>query len=91
MSSLTIRELAPSVELDRKAMASVRGGMLGPQGGIGQPDISVNVGVAQNIVQVQKVNVGVLNNDGIIGAGFKAPSLDLNLSQPASTNNSFHF
>ena len=85
MSSLMIRELAPGAELDRKAMASIRGGtgsLLG--GGLGSPDVNVNVGVSQNINQIQNVEVNALNNIGILGAGFGPLKLNVSPSQSAN-------
>jgi hypothetical protein len=34
------------------------------------PVASINVGVTQNIAQLQNIKVNVLNNNGVIGAGF---------------------
>ena len=69
MSTITIRDLAQSRELDRPAMSAVRGGQswLSELRG---PFANVNVGVNQNIVQVQNIEVNALNNVGVIGASF---------------------
>ena len=57
MSSITVRNLAPSRDLDRKAMAAVRGGA-----GIGSPEINISVPITlsqtNNLVQT----TSVLNN-----------------------------
>ncbi|MEA3085189.1 MAG: hypothetical protein QOC89_2886 [Paraburkholderia sp.] len=83
MSSLMIRDLSRTRELDHRAMSAVAGGTgsnvpglpsVGGLGGIA----NVNVSVVQNLSQIQTVNVAALNNIGVIGAGF-AP-LKLNVS-----------
>jgi hypothetical protein len=57
-------------------MAGVRGGT-----GWGQPDVKVNVNLNQQIAQFQAIDVNVLNNNGVIGAGFNAPSISLSPEQ----------
>jgi hypothetical protein len=77
MSSISIRDLSHSTELDQHAMGEVRGGYaLGP-------DVKVNLNVNQQIFQVQEIGVNVLNNNGTIGAGFVGPNIDLNASLKA--------
>ena len=79
MSTLMIRDLPIAAELDRNAMASVRGGnsWLKDLG----PIANVNIGVNQNIAQLQNVQVNALNNIGVIGAGFVPPELNVSPSQ----------
>ncbi|QCP49914.1 hypothetical protein FAZ95_12450 [Trinickia violacea] len=93
MSSLVIHELAPGPDLDRKAMASIRGGVanLGPgsPGGLGSPNINVNVGVSQNINQVQNIEVAALNNIGVLGADLGPIRFNVSPSQTASTGFGF--
>jgi hypothetical protein len=84
MSHLTVTDLAASRELDHHAMASVRGGNSW-LAGLG-PIANVNVGVNQNITQLQNVQVNALNNVGVIGAGFVAPNLTVSPSQWAAAN-----
>jgi hypothetical protein len=84
MSSLVIRELAPGTELDRRAMAAVRGGT-GPLGYGPIASINVSPTIVQNISQIQVVNVAALNNIGYIGAGFGPLNLKVNPSQYAYT------
>jgi hypothetical protein len=84
MSHLTVTDLAASQELDHHAMASVRGGNSW-LAGLG-PIANVNVGVNQNITQLQNVQVNALNNVGVIGAGFVAPNLTVSPSQWAAAN-----
>ena len=84
MSSLIIRDLAQSKELDRKAMTAVRGGSNSWLQGLGPlANVNVNVGVAQNIIQLQDVEVNALNNVGVIGAGFGPLNLAVNPKQIA--------
>ena len=71
MSSIQIRDLAHASRLDCLAMASVRGGSLGA------PNVTVNIAVKQQIAQFQDIGVNVLNNNGVIGAGFTGPSIEL--------------
>jgi hypothetical protein len=71
MSAVLIQDLGTSRELDRDAMARVRGGFA-------IPNVNVNVNLDQKIGQFQDIQVNVLNNNGVIGAGFTAPSLALN-------------
>jgi hypothetical protein len=68
MSSLVIQDLAHSAALDKRAMSGVRGGFSAP--GLGK-DINVTVNSNQNIGQFQQIGISVLNNNGVIGAGFK--------------------
>jgi hypothetical protein len=67
MSSIAIRDLGCSRELDRRAMSSVRGGF--------GPSVNVNVNLDQKIGQFQAIQVNVLNNNAVIGAGFDSPAL----------------
>jgi hypothetical protein len=72
MSSIQIRDLAHSAALDNQAMAAVRGGFAG----VGK-DVNVNVNVNQQLGQFQQISVNVLNNNGIVGAGFVGPDVRL--------------
>lgn len=82
MSKLVIHALPVSVELDREALATVRGGnsWLAGQG----PIANVNVGVNQSIQQLQNVQVNALNNIGVIGPNFGGLKLDVSPSQWAN-------
>ncbi len=82
MSSITISDLPESRKLDRSAMSRVRGGNSW-LAGLG-PIANVNVGVNQNIAQLQNVQVNALNNVGVIGAGFGPLKLDVSPSQWAN-------
>jgi hypothetical protein len=81
MSAIMIRDLAQSRELDRAAMSAVRGG----QSWLSGPFANVNVGVNQNIIQVQNIEVNALNNIGVIGASFPF-HLDVSPKQRAIAN-----
>ena len=82
MTSLVFRELEPGTDLDRRAMAAVRGGN-NSYGSIA--NITVSPNIVQNISQIQVVDVAALNNIGYIGAGFGPLNLKVNPSQYAST------
>ena len=82
MSSITVRDLTRNDALDSTAMQSVRGGnsWLKDLGSLA----NVNVGVNQNITQIQNVGVNVLNNVGAIGAGFCPPEINVSPNQWAN-------
>lgn len=92
MSSITISDLEHSRQLDGKAMSAISGGTGVPAAagnswlaGLG-PIANVNVGVNQNITQMQNVEVNALNNVGVIGAGFVPPNLNVSPTQWANGN-----
>jgi hypothetical protein len=74
MSTIHIQDLSASHALDRHAMAGLRGG-------IAMPNVNVNLNLDQKIGQFQNIQVDVLNNNGVIGAGFTAPRLALSPTQ----------
>ena len=80
MSSIVIKDLARSAALDQRAMSAVRGG-----NAFGK-EVNVNVNVNQQIAQLQQIGVNVLNNNGVIGAGFQGPDIDLAASLWARNN-----
>ncbi|NEX62540.1 hypothetical protein [Noviherbaspirillum galbum] len=88
MSNLQMKDLASVEELDGRAMAEVRGGNDAAAAWLKQmgPVANVNVGVNQNITQLQNIEVNALNNVGVIGAGFVAPNLTVSPSQWAAAN-----
>ena len=71
MSSIAISDLAHNAELDTRAMSALRGGSA-----FGQ-DVNVNVALNQQIGQFQQIDINVLNNNGVIGAGFVGPNIDI--------------
>lgn len=75
MSSIMIGDLTHRASLDHRAMAGVRGGTAGG------PDVKVNVTLNQQIAQLQQIGVNVLNNNGVIGAGFVGPDISLSPEQ----------
>ena len=83
MSSIAIRDLAHASELDRHTMSAVAGGS--GFGGFGK-DVNVNVNVNQQIGQFQQIGINVLNNNGVIGAGFKGPDIDVAAALWAENN-----
>lgn len=70
MSSILIRDLARNADLHQGAMALVRGGNA-------FPNVNVNVDVNQQVAQFQQIGINVLNNNGVIGAGFKGPDINV--------------
>jgi hypothetical protein len=82
MSSIVVRDLSHSKELDRRAMSAVSGG----QGYGPYANVNVNVGILQNIEQLQNVQVNTLNNVGVIGANFDAPTIKVDPKQFAHLN-----
>ena len=85
MSSIAIADLEHSQQLDTKAMSAVHGGTNSWLAGLG-PVANVNVGVNQNINQLQNVEVNLLNNVGSIGPNFGPLRLDVNPAQWANAN-----
>lgn len=71
MSSIVIQDLAHNAALDSRAMSAVRGGS-----SFG-PDVNVNVNLNQQIGQFQQIGINVLNNNGVIGAGFVGPDVNV--------------
>ena len=82
--SIQINDLAKSSDLDRASMASVRGGNSW-LAGLG-PIANINVGVSQNLTQLQNVEVNTLNNVGSIGPNFAVPKIDVSPSQFGKLN-----
>ena len=87
MSTIMIRNLAKTTELDRKAMSAVRGGN-SSLAGFG-PFANVKIDVNQNIAQLQNIQVNALNNVGVIGAGFGPLSFAISPTQIASASAGF--
>jgi hypothetical protein len=84
MSSIMIEDLARTRELDRHAMSEIRGGT--GQGANFGPNVTVNLNLDQRIGQVQDIKLNVLNNNGVIGAGFVGPNVTLSPVQWATNN-----
>ncbi|KIG03709.1 MULTISPECIES: hypothetical protein [Caballeronia] len=81
MSSIIVRDLSHSKDLDRRAMSAVSGG----QGYGPYANVEVNVGILQNLTQVQKVDVTALSNIGYVGAGV-SPHFDISPVQIGKLN-----
>ena len=91
MSTITISNLEEDRLLDRDAMCTIRGGHGSGNSwlaGLG-PLANVNVGVSQNITQLQKVDVNTLNNVGVIGSGFGPLHLNVSPQQLANVGTVF--
>jgi hypothetical protein len=71
MSSIAIHDLPHRNELDHQAMSAVEGGFA-----FGK-DVNVTLNVNQQLAQFQQIGVNVLNNNGVIGAGFVGPDIDV--------------
>lgn len=82
--SIQINDIAKTTDLDRASMAGVRGGNSW-LAGLG-PIANVNVGVSQNLTQLQNVEVNTLNNVGSIGPSFAVPKINVSPSQWAMLN-----
>ncbi|EYS97776.1 hypothetical protein CF68_02430 [Cupriavidus sp. SK-4] len=82
MSSILVRDLALSKELDRASLCAVRGGNSWLSRGVGNvgPLANVTVNVNQNIAQLQSINVNTLNNS-IVGPDFGPVRVNVNPSQ----------
>jgi hypothetical protein len=72
MSSIMIQDLTHAKQLDSHSMVRVRGGS-----GFGPGSVNVNLTLNQQIAQFQDIGVNVLNNNGVIGAGFTGPNVEL--------------
>jgi hypothetical protein len=83
MSSIVIQDLAHHAALDSQAMSAVRGGS-----SFG-PDVNVNVNLNQQIGQFQQIGINVLNNNGVIGAGFVGPDVSVAASLWAQNHAGF--
>ncbi|MES2150720.1 MAG: hypothetical protein V4508_13130 [Pseudomonadota bacterium] len=80
MSTILIHDIRSSKELDGEAMSAVRGGFA-----FG-PDVKVNLNLNQRIAQVQEIQVNTLNDNGVIGAGFVGPNINLDVLQKATNS-----
>jgi len=77
--SIKIRDIAATTDLDHASMACVRGGNSW-FAGLGSL-ANVNIGVSQNLKQLQNVEVNTLNNVGSIGSNFALPMINVSPSQ----------
>jgi hypothetical protein len=76
MPTIAIQDLARTRELDPHAMSTIRGGTAA-----WGPNVNVDVNLDQKIGQFQAIQVNVLNGNGVIGAGFQGPKLDISPEQ----------
>ena len=77
---LSIKDLPESQALDSQAMTAITGGYFVPGA---FADVDINIGIDQDIVQVQNVQVSALNNIGVLGADLGGLNLAINPSQYA--------
>ncbi|CAG2145562.1 hypothetical protein D3C87_1846130 [compost metagenome] len=82
MSSIIVRDLAASKELDRKSLCAIRGGnsWLAKAGNMG-PLANVNININQSVQQLQQVNVAAFNNNTLVGVDLGNIKLGVNPSQ----------
>lgn len=82
MSSIIVRDLAASKELDRKSLCAIRGGnsWLAKAGNMG-PLANVNININQSVQQLQQVNVAAFNNNTLVGVDLGKIKLDVSPSQ----------
>ncbi|RDK06022.1 hypothetical protein [Cupriavidus lacunae] len=82
MSTILVRDLALSKELDRASLCAVRGGNSWLSRGIGDvgPLANVTVNVNQNIAQLQAINVNTLNGS-FVGPGAGPVRVNVNPAQ----------
>ena len=94
MKTLMIKDLSVTEELGRKAMAEVRGGMLGmyfaPWGYSDYSQKTFSFEAAAQINQGQNVATNVGNNVAVLG-GFASPSVPVTATQNASIDNHVAF
>ena len=83
MSSIMIRDLAHSKELDGKAMSAVRGGALGNLANLPFANVNLDLDIDTSIDQTLLVQVNALNNVKVIGADLNF-DLDLPVTQKAA-------
>lgn len=82
MSSIIVRDLAASKELDRKSLCAIRGGSSADWlSKLGSAGPLVNITINQSVQQLQQVNVAALNNNKIIGADLGNIKIGVNPSQ----------
>jgi hypothetical protein len=66
MSSIIVRDLAVSKDLDQQSLCAIRGGT-DWFGKIAAAGPLVNVNINQSVQQFQQVNVAAFNNNKIVG------------------------
>ena len=95
MKTLTINDLPMTEELNRDAMAEVRGGVMygfAPYywGGYDASTKNYSFDVMQQINQGESVQTNVGNNVAVLG-GFASPSVPVTATQNATIDNDVHF
>ncbi|GJG96487.1 hypothetical protein [Cupriavidus pauculus] len=82
MSSIIVRDLAVSKDLDQQSLRAIRGGAdwLGKIAATG-PLANVNVNINQSVQQLQQVNVAAFNNNKIVGVDLGNLALNIKPTQ----------
>ena len=82
MSSIIVRDLAASRDLDQKSLCAIRGGTdwLNKVGNSG-PLANVTININQSVQQLQQVNVAALNNNNVIGANLSGIKIGVDPKQ----------
>ena len=80
MSSLIVRDLAASQDLDRKSLCAIRGGT-DWFGKIAAAGPLVNININQSVQQLQQVNVAAFNDNKIVGVDLGKVALNIKPTQ----------
>ena len=80
MSSILVRDLAVSKDLDQQSLCAIRGGT-DWFGKIAAAGPLVNVNINQSVQQLQQVNVAAFNNNKIVGVDLGNLSLNVKPTQ----------
>ena len=80
MSSLIVRDLAASKDLDRKSLCAIRGGT-DWFGKIAAAGPLVNININQSVQQLQQVNVAAFNDNKIVGVDLGKVALNIKPTQ----------
>lgn len=80
MSSILVRDLAVSKDLDQQSLCAIRGGT-DWFGKIAAAGPLVNVNINQSVQQLQQVNVAAFNNNKIVGVDLGNLALNVKPTQ----------
>ena len=80
MSSIIVRDLAVSKELDHQSLCAIRGGT-DWFGKIAAAGPLVNININQSVQQLQQVNVAAFNNNKIVGVDLGNLALNVKPTQ----------
>jgi hypothetical protein len=82
---LSIHDLPESSELDQQAMLAIAGGSYPSFYDLAAPNVNVNIGIDQDIVQYTEIGVNVLNNSFV---GVDLGHLNIGVAPKLSAYNS---